>query len=124
LGARNAVNQASGRVKYLYQPSDTLRLLIGTELSKSNGGTSSTNFNYPWGLGDIPGDPYDNVTKDGGLTGSIPGDSRDTRFLKFWGQMDWKTPIGTVTFIPSHNELKSKSYALSLQTNGVPNVYK
>ena len=63
-----AGNNASGRVKYLYKPSDTLRLLVGGEITKES--TASTPVIDAWGLGDYPtGDPYDNLTRDGGHNG-------------------------------------------------------
>jgi len=114
-------NNVSGRVKYLYQPSDTLRFLVGGEFSKLEGSIAGNNV-VAYGLGDFPaGDPYDNLTKDGGLTGVIPGSSGDNRYAKIWAQFDWETPIGNVTYLPSYSENESKSY--NLKTGGVPDIF-
>jgi iron complex outermembrane receptor protein len=117
-------NSASGRLKYLYQPSDTLRFLVGGEITKRL--PAAAPMVTAWGLGDYPaGDPYDNLTRDGGLTGSLRSSgSSDDRYAKVWAQVDWETPIGTVTYLPTYNEREDNDVSVNLQNMFVPDILK
>jgi iron complex outermembrane receptor protein len=125
-----AGNTTSGRLKYLYKPSDALRLVIGGEITmERNAGVGTVE---PWGLGDYPtGDPYDNLTRTfgQGLAGELPEfdpayrRSEKPRSSKVWAQVDWETPLGTVTFLPSYYKRKLQSASYSQLTYSIPYTY-
>ena len=116
-------NSVSGRVKYLYKPSDSLRLLFGGEVVKESPANLATI--EAWGLGDYPtGDPYDNLTRliPGfmGVVGDLPSrtltTSRRTMTTKLYAQVDWETPLGTVTFLPSYSQQPSQTIGSTQRT--------
>jgi iron complex outermembrane receptor protein len=116
------VNNASGRLKYLYKPSDDFRFLVGLEFTKEL--PASAPMVNAWGLGDYPIDIHDNASKDGGLSGSIPAQPGDERVAKLWAQFDWETPFGTVTYLPSYNQKNSHTVSYALKTMGVPYIWE
>jgi iron complex outermembrane recepter protein len=112
---------SAGRVKLQYDNNGPVKLLLGLEYTKVGGTVGVGGMGAgiaAWGLGDPPSDPYDDITKNGGLSGSIPGTFQANRIEKTWAQLDWKTGIGTLTVVPSHIHVRNTYTVNALFTTG------
>lgn len=124
-GGQSAV-ASGGRVKLQFDAGGALRVLLGSEYTKVGGtvGVGGMGNGIPaWGLGDPPADPYDDITKNGGVSGSIPGTSQNNRTLKLWSQVDWDTGIGTFTVLPAHVKALTSNFVYAFPMGGTPGVY-
>jgi iron complex outermembrane receptor protein len=123
----NGTNVGSGgRVKLQYDSGSAFKFLLGADYSKVGGavGVGGMSNGIPaWGLGDPPTDPYDDVTKNGGLSGAIPGSSQNNTTLKTWMQFDWNTAIGTLTILPSHVRYATSNIVLAIPMGGTANNF-
>jgi iron complex outermembrane receptor protein len=118
---------SGGRVKLQFDSGTAFRLLVGsdyTKVSGTRGVGGMGNGIVAWGLGDPPTNPYDDITKNGGLTGTIPGSSQDNTTLKTWMQLDWDTAIGTLTVLPSHVRWALSNIQLSVPMGGTAFNYQ
>jgi iron complex outermembrane receptor protein len=117
---------SGGRLKLQYDAGRAFRLLVGVDYGKVGGTVGVGGMGAgiaAWGLGDPPSDPYDDVTKNGGLTGSIPGTSQNNRSEKLWTQIDWDTSIGTLTLVPSHVHTRNTNFVYTLAAMTAPGIY-
>lgn len=100
----------AGRAKLLYQPTDSLRVLLGADysLNKGEGPIGGRNEGVPaWANGDAPAHPYDDLA----LGIITPYNAQNVPTLRTWLKVDWTTPIGTLTLLPSHIYSPGTSYA-------------
>ncbi|HTP39545.1 MAG TPA: TonB-dependent receptor [Steroidobacteraceae bacterium] len=124
-GGDDAVASA-GRVKLRYDNGQPVTFLVGAEYVKQGGtiGVGGMGGGVPaWGLGNYAGDPWDDVTKDGGLTGDVPGSSQDNYSLKLWSQLDWETGIGTFTVLPAQTHAYNSSISYAVPMGGTAGTY-
>ncbi|MBT0670459.1 TonB-dependent receptor [Novosphingobium profundi] len=104
----NAADVLSVRGKLQYDSGAGLRILVGGQFTNVAGplsiGGSGTGVKA-WALGDAPDNPYDDLTKDGGVTGQVPGSTQDDDFYKVWGEIEADLGFGTLTVIPAYNKV-------------------
>jgi iron complex outermembrane recepter protein len=118
---------SGGRVKLQFDSGSAFRFLIGADYSKVGGavGVGGMGNGIPaWGLGEPPTDPYDDITKNGGLTGTIPRSHQNNTTLKSWMQLDWDLGIGTLTVIPSHVRYATSNFVFSIPMGGTAFNYQ
>lgn len=104
----SAADDTSARVKLKYDGQGAFNFLVGTEYTIQGGalGTGGAQAGVlAWGLGDPSVDPWDDVTKDGGLTGQPPGSTRDHKRYKVWTELNLKTGLGTFLLLPSWTKI-------------------
>jgi len=97
---------AAGRVKLLFDNGGAATYLFGAEFTNVGGalGTGGMGAGIAaWGLGDPPSDPWNDITTDGGLTGTVKGSTQDDTYRKIWTEINWDTDIGTLTILPSYS---------------------
>jgi iron complex outermembrane receptor protein len=112
---------SSGRVKLQFDNGGAFRLLTGFEYTKVGGTVGVGGMGAgiaAWGLGDPPTDPYDDITKNGGLTGTRPGSFQDNRTEKTWAQLDVDSGVGTLTVVPAHIHVRNTYSVNALFTTG------
>ncbi|MCA8890110.1 MAG: TonB-dependent receptor plug domain-containing protein, partial [Parvularculaceae bacterium] len=124
-GANNA-RQTAARAKLQYEPSDTIRVLVGGEYAKVGGNLGAGGRGAgitAWGLGDPASDPWDDITTDGGLTGQVPGSTQDDDFYKVWGEIDVDLPFANLTVIPGYSEVDRDRVLVRKLGSSPPGVY-
>ncbi|MGC3979742.1 MAG: TonB-dependent receptor [Steroidobacteraceae bacterium] len=108
---------SASRVKLRYDAGGSFTALLGTEYTLTGGALGSGGMGAgitSWGLGDPPTDPWDDVTKNGGATGQVPGSTRNNKLLKLWSQVDWSTGVGDLTVLPSYTSTLNKSVIVAV----------
>ncbi|MDE2372143.1 MAG: TonB-dependent receptor [Burkholderiales bacterium] len=109
-GYDNADTQA-GRVKVLIKPGADLRIVVGADVQHSTGtmgdvlprtGNAAAANNVPW----VDGYPFNIATPPATKDIYPLAGSADNNLAILRAQLDWTTPIGTVTFIPSYTNFK------------------
>jgi iron complex outermembrane recepter protein len=86
----NAEDSTTARVKYLLQPSDELKLRVTAEHSRETG--------TPTGTVDLPHDTAHPWHSD------LPSGYQDVKNTRIYAQLDYTTPIGVLTVLPSFSK--------------------